>query len=311
MHFSQFERNSLMLNPAFTGYIEGSYRFHLHFRNQWYNLADNGVYNTPSASFDLNIGMKESHSSYGIGLVVAKDYSGSGAFEHLVGLLSLSYHLGLDAFEKYFLSIGVQGGVYQKKLDFTKLTFESQFNGFEIDPGIGAMENFQREEVIQPNFRAGVTWSSYFSEKMRVIVGAAYMNMLEADETFLERNNLPSRLVVHLDVGISVVSRVDLSFLLLYMKQSGVQQTNAGVVLEYNFPRDYSFSIGGGIRNKDAAIGRFGLGFKGFDIHFSYDMTTSDLNAFNDGIGAFELSLTYTGNFKKAEKPIMPAIRFF
>ena len=54
--------------------------------------------------------------------------------------LSAAYHAMLNDDKTVRLSAGLSGGVVQRSLDFSKLTFDSQWNGYNFDSDLANQE---------------------------------------------------------------------------------------------------------------------------------------------------------------------------
>jgi type IX secretion system PorP/SprF family membrane protein len=121
--YSQFFNSPLYLNPALTGQFEGDLRMNLIYRNQFTSVP--GSFNYLSGSIDLNIpqfgggvGLLFTHSSEGTAYLSTNNIAGTYA-----------YSIGS---QDYVLSFGLQAGVSNRTLDWSKLIF-----GDQIDPQFG------------------------------------------------------------------------------------------------------------------------------------------------------------------------------
>jgi type IX secretion system PorP/SprF family membrane protein len=121
--YSQFFNSPVYLNPALNGQFEGDLRMNLIYRNQYSSLPGNLSY--ISASIDYNV----PQFGGGIGLLVTRSSEGSAYLtkNNFAGIYS--YSVGS---EDYVLSFGLQAGVTNRSVDFSKLVF-----GDQIDPSLG------------------------------------------------------------------------------------------------------------------------------------------------------------------------------
>src|SRR5258708_11778320 len=152
--FSQFYAAPLYLNPAFAG-ATGQARIGANYRNQWPAIDAN--FNTISAFADFYNESK----NVGFGAIITKDREG------LLGLQSTS--IGLMA--SYDLKItqglsfrpGFQASVYNRSINFDKLTFGDQF-----DPTTGQVVNPTSVEGLntgQSKFFPDMTLGGLFYSK--------------------------------------------------------------------------------------------------------------------------------------------------
>jgi len=320
IHYTQFYHSPLTLNPAMNGHIEGKYRFNAVYRTQWTNISSKGrIYQTPSASFDINLGRTTSRHSWGVGAMVFNDQT-AGGLTNLTMLLGTAYHFNIDRAERHYISGGLQVGIIQKRIDLSNLTFGNQFNpNFEnpsnpddnyFDPSFDDGEDFQNTRFSNPDVRVGLIWSSYI-EKIVIKAGFAYMHLLGGDESYYTfESALPARLAAHGDFKIPFENGFFIRPNILYMSQAQASQLNVGSHVGYG-TSNFEAYIGGGIRSNDAILATLGLDFKGFQLGISYDLNNSLLDAVSKNIGAYELSLTYSGASANRVKPVLPAVRFF
>ncbi|MEP7128010.1 MAG: PorP/SprF family type IX secretion system membrane protein [Chitinophagales bacterium] len=313
IHYSQFYASPLTLNPALTGVNSCNYRVGIMYRNQWSSVSDD-PYTTPSISFDINNVLQRivKTGTLSLGALVLNDKAGAGDLSNLTIAGSIAYQRPLNASRKLNLSIGVQPGYVQKKVDFSKLTFENQFDGQSFDPTLSSNENYV-DKFGYFDLNAGVYLTYDFGKNSGVFLGGSFFHLIPPKESFLNSDNkLGMRIVGHGGVRIGVTDKLDIIPQVLFMSQSKAQEINLGLSLEYNINPDVALFIGGYDRLGDAIIAVAGLEFKKVRLGFSYDVNTSALNAVSNNNGGFELSLSYTGCLGGfvLDKPIMFCPRY-
>jgi type IX secretion system PorP/SprF family membrane protein len=121
--YSQFFNSPVYLNPALNGQFEGDFRMNLIYRNQYTSSGNNSNYMTASVDYNVpqfggGVGLMYSHSSEGNAYLVTNNIAGI-----------YSYSVGSD---EYVLSFGLQAGVSNQGIDYSKLVFDDQ-----IDPRYG------------------------------------------------------------------------------------------------------------------------------------------------------------------------------
>jgi type IX secretion system PorP/SprF family membrane protein len=121
--YSQFFNSPLYLNPALTGQFEGDLRVNLIYRNQFTSVP--GSFNYLTASVDIaapqfggGFGLMVTHSSEGTAYLSTNNISGLYAYSVRI--------------EDVILSFGLQAGVSDQSIDWSKLIFDDQ-----IDPQFG------------------------------------------------------------------------------------------------------------------------------------------------------------------------------
>jgi type IX secretion system PorP/SprF family membrane protein len=309
IHFTQFYMMPTLLNPSLTGHIAGSYRINAIYRNQWASITSGGVYSTPGASFDMNFRQKDSNNSFGGGISLANDRSGGGDLRTSIITLSAAYHLALGKEPKNFLSFGLQGGLLDKRLDASRLTFPDQIDPVTGEPIGPTQTKIENSNINNFDLKAGATFSSYPSQKFNYMLGIGFMHLLKPEETFLgdTNNTLPNRLVLHGQATVKLDQHFNLRPHVLYMTQSEASELNLGLNFGYQTDEKLGLWVGAGYRNEGAVLFMGGFGYKGLSIGVAYDNDISDLNS----RGAYEIALGYVGNILKPIDPILPAIRLY
>lgn len=117
--YSQFYANPLYLNPAFTG-SSGLTRAGLNYRNQWPSIEANFI--TYSAYIDHFFDLYNS----GVGLIVHHDQEGIAGLRSTYVGGQYSYQVRLS--KKVGLRAGTQLAVYNRDLNFSRLTFGEQWD---------------------------------------------------------------------------------------------------------------------------------------------------------------------------------------
>lgn len=117
--YSQFFNSPIYLNPALTGQFPGDLRMNLIYRNQFTSVP--GSFNYMTAAIDYNI----PKFGGGIGLIFTRGSEGTAYFtkNNIAG--TYSYSIGS---EDFILSFGLQAGVSNDNIDWSKLVFDDQIS---------------------------------------------------------------------------------------------------------------------------------------------------------------------------------------
>ncbi len=301
IHYSQFYASPLTLNPALTGVNDCNYRVGIMYRNQWHSITPTTAFTTPSISFDIN-NLAARHIKTGVlsaGLLVLNDQAGDGNLSNLSILGSAGYLYSIDSKKKYNVSIGIQTGYVQKKVDYTLLNFEEQFNGTTFDHNIATNDVNGKNSFGYLNFNTGILFLAHLNPKIDVYAGGALFNLIQPKETFYGgTNKLNMRPVLHAGGRFQLNDAWSLMPSVLYMTQSKASEINFGTNVGYhisNANMEANIYFGGYYRLKDAANILVGGEYKKVRLGISYDVNVSSLNNATNNKGGFELSLTYTG----------------
>jgi type IX secretion system PorP/SprF family membrane protein len=291
--FTQFYANPLYLNPALAG-NKICPRINMSYRQQWPGI--HGTYSSLGFSYD-----QLAHKVRGgIGFMAIHDQAGEGTLNTTgVGVIYAPY---IKLSPTATISVGIQAGYWQKRVDWSKLTF-----GDQIDPqkGFINLTNEQQVNTISRNFdvAAGAVLTLN-----HVYAGVAVHHLFEPNESFLNGTSpLPRKYTAHAGGVIPLSkskyeSETYISPNILYQQQGDFKQLNLGMY----FKKD---AIVGGIwyRGNDSFILLVGLEQNMFRIGYSYDLTLSKLTN-NVSSGSHEISLGYTLKCKPPSKKYRPGI---
>lgn len=294
-HYTQYIINQYIINPALTG-IENYTDVKISHRHQWVGLQDAPV--TTYLTIQAPLGKKDDRTtstsfampgenprgrSYwqdyeaakphqGIGLKIINDRT--GPLNRFGGYISYAYHIGISA--KTSLAAGFEAGVRNLGLDRSKLDFGSTN---PIDPAIFRSGEINR---LNPDFGAGLYLYSadYFA-------GLSVQQIIPQKIYFSDARikSADSKLVPHIfaTAGYRFFLSDDFTALPSVMVKF-VQPLP--VQLDINFKLQYQDLIwaGASCRLKDGFAAMIGLNVSNtFNVGYSYDYTTSNLNTVSKG----------------------------
>lgn len=314
IHFSQFDQTPQLINPATTGVFYGKYRAFLNHKSQWTSLGS--PYQTTGGSAEMAFFRDVWSGAYlGVGLNVFNDVAGDSKFGMFAANLSVSGVLQLD--RSNMLSVGIQGGVRQNKMNITNLVFENQFNGSTgFNPDLPSGEYSNLSSGIYPDFAVGAYWEYYDDggnlfgwDVSRVSLGGSYYHATKPVQSFAADGvdryqlSLPTKIIVHTslrkDLSGSKVSLVPSAF---YAKQGPHQEIMAGLMFRITFNegtkytgfyQESALSIGAHLRVGDAFIPSVRYQYSNWVVGVSYDMTTSEISNVAKMAGGIEVSISY------------------
>jgi len=318
IHFSQFYASPLNLNPAMTGLFNGNLRGVVNYRNQWNSFAP---FTTYAGSVDVNLGHSFlDNDLIGVGVSFFNDVAGDAEFSTTQANFSMSYIKTLGSgFAKNYLSVGFQGGLSQRSVDYSKLTFGSQFNGFEYDPSLSTGENMAFENLSHVDLAAGITWMLVPKDEMNFYIGLAFHHLNAPDQSFtgIVNDNLYLRYTGHMGAQIPLNDEVDLVPGVLAMIQGPHQQINGGLNVKYTINdlsyRETAVSIGIWQRmgldelndyRSDATIVSARLDYLNLSLGVSYDINVSSLQDASNALGGPEVSLIFTTDLPQRDRKV-------
>lgn len=286
--FSQFYANPIYTNPAMAGSSNVG-RIVSNSRNQWSSIP--GTYTTTQLSYDEHFDAING----GLGFQASLDDQGVGVLRTLQ--INAIYSYQIPVTKSLTFRAAVEAGVFQKSIDFSKLTWYDQFA-----PQFGVIKSSTGEiipgndVIMSTNFGAGfVAYTKDF------YAGFAVNNLLEPNQSLFSQTTgtqmiVPRKFTAHAGLVIPlVVSRnprrsSSLYPNIVYMQQSVFNQLNVGCYASRG-------KIIGGVYfrqnsvNADAVILLVGIRTPKVKIGYSYDATIS--KASQSAINSHEVSLSF------------------
>ncbi|HET8573057.1 MAG TPA: PorP/SprF family type IX secretion system membrane protein [Edaphocola sp.] len=312
VHFSQYFSSPLTLNPAQTGLIETDWRASANFRSQWYTVSDN-PYQSGTVSFDMPVMRNKlpEGDALGIGVLGLYDKAGSGGLQNTTLGLSLAYHKALGMNKQHTLSLGIQGYLVQKSINFDKLVFGDQFDPSNPTSYLRTQEQFPNSDLTYPDFNVGVLYSGRLNDRSTVYAGFSFYHLTRPEEKFLAGDNsdgikINSRYTGYLGGSFQLNENVVAYISTMYEQQGPAWEYLIGGAVGFvmnpghdEFTKNTVFYLGAWYRYADAIAPYVGVEWSRMKIGFSYDVTLSSAQAMDKGQGAFELSLVYNGIIQK------------
>lgn len=304
IHFSQYNASPLNLNPALTGFFDEDYRFTLNHRQQWRSVTV--PYQTISASIDRKIiNDKSKKDIYGFGLQINRDKAGDSEFGIIQALLSFAYTRSLNKANTHYLSFGFNTGPAQRTINYSKLTFDNQWDGSMYNPDLSTGETFNINDYFFFDVAIGANWFGKLSDDLNVNLGTSYSHLNEPLQSLFNNPDirLDKKLTGHLSFEYHASDKIVILPTALYLNQGPLQEITFGLFgryvkedSKYNY---LAFNIGNFYRNKDAYVIVLGIDYKKISFGISYDLNLSTLKPASNLKGGYELSLQYKISTKK------------
>jgi type IX secretion system PorP/SprF family membrane protein len=305
--FSQPNESPIILNPANAG-AQYDLRVNANYRQQWRSVTS--PYKTIVASVDGKaLSQGKTGSSLGAGLTILSDGAGEGQL--------VTNQVNLCASGKVFLgksqslSVGIYGGVVQRHISTSKLTWGNQYNGLVYDSSLPTGENFSSQSFINGDFGTGIQWSYgkgsttlSSNDMFGAQAGISVYHVNSPRTGFYEVTDKRSmRYLFHFSGSYGMKNtNMQISPLFLYEKQGTAQMIYFGTFLRYKLQESSKYtgylnsravSLGGFLRGSNDVViaAQCEIGQIGFGI--SYDINISSLSKVSSGRGGFEISIKY------------------
>jgi type IX secretion system PorP/SprF family membrane protein len=301
-HFTQYYTNGLYLNPALTGVInEGDISLTAIRRNQWSNVTN--PYVTTGIAADLS-----TSKNWGFGINVMQQTAGNAGYKNTTAVLSISNNNIAFGFDNtQHISIAIQTGITNKRIDPSKFTFGDQYNpAIGYDPSISS----SGQSLLSVNqFSQLETGAGLFYYETSEYSNVNTFGGVAIAHIFAQKNNfnnasifLPLRLTLHGGARITLSEKFSWSPNFIYMNQGKSNEIVPGIQSEYNLSDAITFNSGINYRHLDAINAIVGLKINNFSIGFSYDISISGLNNFARNVNSTEFSLKYVSTRPHREK---------
>jgi len=307
IHFSQFNFSPMNQNPANTNLFDGDFRFVGNYRNQWPSVPVR--YNTFSASAEMNFATLKNGDRVGGGLVFFFDRAGDSRFTSLNTALSVSYIKTLDKKRRHLLSGGMQFGLVNRNINYSKLNFDNQWNGDVYDPNIGVDENFIRTRFNYFDLGVGVAYRYAKTERTNFTVGFSAVHLTQPRQTFYNDNavKLNPRFTLHTRTQIKVAKKADIVPEFQFQMQDSKYEVSYGAHAKYYVMQSthtVALNLGAYGRSAEAGWLLAGVDYDNLQINLSYDINFSKLRNASRYNGGFEVSVIYIlAKVKKINKP--------
>lgn len=311
--FSQFYAAPLYLNPAMAG-STGQARAGINYRNQWPAIDAN--FTTLSAFFDYYI--EDYRSS--VGAIITRDQEGLAGLQSLS--LGLQYAYEIEFTKNLGFRPGVQIGIYNRDVNFNKLTFGDQFDpntGDFINQPTAETFNTQTAKTFVDISLGGVLFTK------TAWLGFAANHLNQPNQSLIgETSRLPIKFSAHGGLrfplrGGSSRNRLygehkperSISPAVQYRHQGQFDQMDVGLYFTFEplvlgaWYRGIPFKNLNGFVNNESLVLLLGftkIGAKdAINIGYSFDYTISKLGPGSGG--AHEFSLVYTWPMRNPRKP--------
>ena len=308
IHFSQFQASPLLLNPAntgFTGHFKekhyADYRVGLNYRNQWSSFINPFV--TFSGFFDKMFGKEIIEGGYlGAGLVLFSDQAGTAEFTTQTAMGSVGFHKLLGAENEHLVSIGIQGGISQKGINYDNLRFGNQYESVLFSPDASHGEKFVENSLTQLVINTGLKWQYTLQDNLELNAGVSLFNVNQPNESYLDNpeNALNNRMMVSAGAVYQYNDQISILPSILFAGQTKTKEIVVGSFVGYNIKDIPLLKINGllGIfyRTSDAIVIVPAIEYNNYRFGISYDINVSSLRAASKGRGALEFSLVYVFN---------------
>ena len=306
-HLSQLTNTTTFLSASEAGNSDNM-RIMLNYRNQWKTISTPYTINT--ASFDLPI----LRGKLGIGGYFYQENLGDNIHKDFSGKLNVAYHLKSKFATKDIISFGMEAGVLQFSNNGTNSLWEEQWNGFNFDENIIAIDQQTFGKNVKSAFDlgTGISWGAVYENRFKVKAGASvkhlnkpvYYNIGE-DSKINRKLTIFGSVEIREQKSYSVINSQKPFFTpdFIYSVQGKFKVIQFGSFVSFPIKvkakytkngSNVNFKVGGHLRLKDAIIINTAFRFNNYYVGLSYDYTISKLGNIGSPVSSFELLLKYS-----------------
>jgi type IX secretion system PorP/SprF family membrane protein len=321
LQFSQYYSAPMQLNPALTGGFGAKYRVSAIYRDQWRGPLGQSIGSFGAAldlRFEINSGAFSGDAA-GVGLQFITDQASPVDLSTNMIAVSGGFHKSLARNQKKYISAGAQLVTGQRNVLYENLVFQDQFDG------VNSFSGATGEDLPSNNFgfsdvAVGINFVSATNAAAQYYVGASVQHLLEPQYSFYKRDSdesqqtrsdsrLKRKYTLHAGSTLRSSDNLSISPRLLLVNQGASIRGVLGsiFIIEPNHTDAFNFHLGGwlaAVRDVEGAPklddfgALIGMGLGDLLIGLSYDFNLRDIVKYQTGQGAFELSLTYLGNYE-------------
>ncbi|MFN5622201.1 MAG: PorP/SprF family type IX secretion system membrane protein [Flavobacteriales bacterium] len=309
IHFSQFFQSPVLLNPALCGQFDGSYRFGLNQRTQWRSVTT--PYSTFALSADANNitlpdGILNSEDGnfkelpYHGGVSFYSDKAGDSQLKTTGFNVAGAKTFKVPFDNKATIAAGAMIGVTSMRIDYSNLTYDSQWNGVNYDPNLPPGEVFPRAGRGYLNLNLGGLYMRPIDEKRSFTAGLSLFNLSRPKQSFFDEGyvKLDARVNVHGSYRQIIDDQITIEPMALIMRQGKYTEFNIGGLAHYTLSQKpwtrNGLYAGLFVRAKDSGFFIAGMQYDVWNVGISYDVNTSRLRPASNGRGGLEFSVLYT-----------------
>ena len=300
IHFSQIFETPIIRNPALAGLFAGDVRIQSVYRTQWNSVTV--PYQTVSLDGEYKLAVGHGDDFLTVGGEFLYDKAGTVALTSTHILPTINYHKSLSGEKSKYLSLGFMGGWVQRRIDRSKVTTDSQFDGSGFNENLSDGEPLLRSSYSYLDGSIGMSYNSQVGDNNNnnIFIGLAYHHFNKAKKISFYSDSQSEMMPKWVGSAGIRMNVSDNSYLTLqgdYSKQGPYTEIIAGTLysikLDNSDDPKYTFHVGTYLRWKDALIPVAKLEFRPLAVSVSYDANISQLKSGSKGRGGFEFSLIY------------------
>jgi hypothetical protein len=213
--------------------------------------------------------------------------------------------------------MGAMGGWVQRRVDRSKMTTNSQFNGNVYNGGINNGETFPNAAYSYFDGSVGMSFNSQVGllAENNIYLGLAYHHFNKAKKVNFYTDSkieMTPKWVASAGIRMNASDYHYFTIEADYTSQGAYREILGGLLysVKLDSPDEPKYIIHGGayVRLKDAIIPVAKIEMRPLSLALSYDVNISSLNKVSNGRGGFEISISYQ-KFLDRDNSVKNAVR--
>lgn len=303
IHFSQFNASLLNLSPGYTGFFNGDYRVGAAYRSQWNAVPVS--YSTFSMNGERRFRpLRFKRDMVGVGILFNNDRAGDAHYGTTQFYLQGSYIFLAKRDSSLLISVGANVGWCRVGFDYSKMTFENQYDGFAYNQSLGTGEQFSWTVRNFADFSIGSAVQYIHNKKHRFSYAIGIHHLSSPVITYQgnDQSRLDYKFTNVLGYTTPIKENTDLITEVLVSNQGKNYELVPHASLKYYTKRVQNQAILGGLcyRSRDAVVVRIGYTHKTLQSGMSYDINISRFNVATNYRGGIEFFVNYIFRVKPA-----------
>ncbi len=320
IHFTQYNKSPLTLNPALTGDFKGTIRAGGLYRNQWNSISVHffqtgliyGEYKFPFQSDYINGG-----------IMISGDQSGPATLTNQIIQLSGAYHKKIGSHK---IMGGLQAGLVTRSIGAATYPVQYDHQRAIFDPDLPNQEKRLSTQSSNFDLNAGLAYR-YTSDDLSFLIGQGIFHSNQPDVSLVQDFTwrIKPRYVTHTRAKIPISPKIGILPSALYKRHNQATEFMIGSLVRLgSLEKPLRFRAGSYYRNNirgykssdlgenvDAFSINLGMYFHPFDVALAYDFNVSDLRDASNYRGGFEVAFTYTYDFQlQPDEITVPCYRY-
>ncbi|MBL7930727.1 MAG: PorP/SprF family type IX secretion system membrane protein, partial [Bacteroidia bacterium] len=292
IHFSQFNASLLNLSPGYTGFFNGDYRVSAAYRSQWNAVPVS--YNTFSMSGERRFRpLRLKKDMVGVGLLFNNDRAGDAHYGTTQFYLQGSYIFLAKPDSSLLISLGANVGWCRVGFDYSKMTFENQYDGYAYNQTLqtGEQFNWTVRNFADISLGSAIQYIHNGKHRFTYAIGVHHLSSPTISYQGNDASKLDYKFTNILSYSTPIKENTDIIAEALVSNQGKYYELIPHVSLKYYMKREENKAILGGLcyRSRDAVVFRMGYTQGTLQSGISYDINISRFNAASNFRGGFEL----------------------